>query len=103
MIFCRALRSPGDRRAVFAVITVGAKRRIFFASSAVSADAHCQSQQGNYSYESVHVRHGLSLYKFCRFFKIFTKDAETNSSCVNVVSCIASSSVTAPQLIARRK
>src|SRR5689334_10767876 len=38
MIFCSAFRSFGESRAVFAVITVGAKRRIFFASSAASPD-----------------------------------------------------------------
>src|SRR5689334_2576913 len=32
IIFCSALRSFGDKGAVFAIITVGAKRRIFAAS-----------------------------------------------------------------------
>ena len=43
------------------------------------------------------------FYRFCRFFKILTNDAERNSGKVRPDKSRASSCVIAPQLIARRK
>ena len=43
------------------------------------------------------------IYKACRFFRIFTNEADRNSGNVSPDNSTASASVIAPQLIARRK
>ena|SRR5436190_4784507 len=49
------------------------------------------------------LRHYRLGYSFCRAFRIFTNDPDRSSSCVRLERCSASSSVSAPQLTARRK
>jgi hypothetical protein len=56
--------------------------------------------------DAVYVRGRLSgsgVYRFCRFLRILTKEPERSSSSVRLDSRSASASVSAPQLIARRK